>query len=118
MGGSDQPGGPRLHSAPPMTDRIVTFESTLAIGAAIAIHLFSQNRAAQRADWEARRAAWVHENTVEQSPLDLAARRAAWVHENTIALRPAEPSSGSRRPSFSGPRRPSFEAPASGMVAC
>ena len=33
-----------------MTDRtIVTFESTLAFGAAIILHLFSQNRAAQRA---------------------------------------------------------------------
>ena len=95
-----------------MTERIVSLESTLAIGGtAIALHLFSQNRAAQRAvrwlpathgavlhtfppdswsapqDWEAKRAAWVHENTFDVCPEDYKARRAAWVHENTIALR-------------------------------
>ena len=101
-----------------MGERIVSFESTLALGAAIALGLYNQNRAAQRAAWEARRAAWVSENTGDHSPQDLAARRAAWVHDNTVALRTAEPPSRSRPPSLSGSQRPSFEAPTSGMVAC
>ena len=121
---------------------IVSYESTLAIAATIVLGLLNQSRLAQRAvrytlrslpsrsrcvsptlhhlctqAWEARRAAWVKEQTSDHSPQDLAARRAAWVYENTVALQQAEPPICSRPPR-SCSQRPSFEAPSNGMVAC
>ena len=122
---------------------IVSYESTLAIAATIVLGLLNQSRLAQRAvrytqdpchpglacvsptlhhlctqAWEARRAAWVKEQTSDHSPQDLAARRAAWVYENTVALHQAEPPPIGSRPPRSCSQRPSFEAPSNGMVAC
>ena len=122
---------------------IVSYESTLAIAATIVLGLLNQSRLAQRAvrytqdpchpglacvsptlhhlctqAWEARRAAWVKEQTSDHSPQDLAARRAAWVYENTVALHQAEPPPICSRPPRSCSQRPSFEAPSNGMVAC